>query len=113
MTRSTGRRAAAVQHRGIVLQPSLRVAAQLASGAPVEVLPQYRSIELRVCAVCRSRKYRSPKARALIHFLVQALRMRAWPARARHLHESSVRRLRRRNASMSDEGCSGRGRPGF
>lgn len=113
MTRSTGHRAVAVQQRGTVLQPSFLVAAQLASGALVEVLPQYRSIELSVYAVYRSRKHRSPKARALIDFLVQALRTRAWPARARHLHESSVRRLRRRNASMSDEGWSACGRPGF
>lgn len=72
--------AAAVQHQGIVLQPSFLVGAHLASGALVEVLPQYRSIELGVYAVYPSRKHLTPKVRALIDFLVDAFRMRAWPA---------------------------------
>jgi DNA-binding transcriptional LysR family regulator len=67
--------AAAVQHQGIVLQPSFLVGPYLASGALVEILPQYRSIELGVYAV-----YPTPKVRALIDFLVDAFRMRAWPA---------------------------------
>lgn len=72
--------AAAVQHQGIVLQPSFLVGAHLASGALVEVLPQYRSIELGVYAVYPTRKHLTPKVRALIDFLVNAFRMRAWPA---------------------------------
>ena len=72
--------AAAVQHQGIVLQPSFLVATHLASGALVEVLPQYRSIELGIYAVYPSRKHLTPKVRALIDFLVEAFRMRAWPA---------------------------------
>lgn len=71
--------AAAVQHLGIVLQPSFLVAAHLASGALVEVLPQYRSIELGVYAVYPSRKHLTPKVRALVDFLVEAFRMQAWP----------------------------------
>lgn len=71
--------AAAVQHQGIVLQPSFLVGAHLDSGALVEVLPQYRSVELGVYAVYPSRKHLTPKVRALIDFLVEALRMRAWP----------------------------------
>jgi DNA-binding transcriptional LysR family regulator len=72
--------AAAVQHQGIVLQPSFLVGAHLASGALVEVLPEYRSIELGVYAVYPTRKHLTPKVRALIDFLVDAFRMRAWPA---------------------------------
>jgi DNA-binding transcriptional LysR family regulator len=72
--------AAAVQHQGIVLQPSFLVGAHLASGALVEVLPQYRSVELGVYAVYPTRKHLTPKVRALIDFLVGAFRMRAWPA---------------------------------
>jgi DNA-binding transcriptional LysR family regulator len=72
--------AAALQHLGIVLQPSFLVGAHLASGALVEVLPQYRSIELGVYAVFPTRKHLTPRVRALIDFLVNAFRMRAWPA---------------------------------
>ena len=72
--------AAALQHQGIVLQPSFLVATHLASGALVEVLPQYRSIELGIYAVYPTRKHLTPKVRALIDFLVKAFRMRAWPA---------------------------------
>jgi DNA-binding transcriptional LysR family regulator len=72
--------AAAAQHQGLVLQPSFLVGAQLASGALVEVLPAYRSIELGVYAVYPSRKHLTPKVRALIEFLVDAFRMRTWPS---------------------------------
>jgi len=72
--------AAALQHQGIVLQPSFLVGTHLASGALVELLPEYRSIELGVYAVYPTRKYLTPKVRALIEFLVAAFRMRAWPA---------------------------------
>ena len=72
--------AAALQHQGIVLQPSFLVGAHLVSGALVEVLPQYRSIELGVYAVYPTRKHLAPKVRALIDFLVDAFRPQAWPA---------------------------------
>ena len=51
---------------------------RLTSGALAEVLPEYRSIELGVYALYPSRKHLTPKVRALIDFLVDALRMRAW-----------------------------------
>ncbi|HEX7373716.1 MAG TPA: LysR family transcriptional regulator [Steroidobacteraceae bacterium] len=72
--------AAAVRHQGIVLQPSFLVGAHLSSGALVEVLPQYRSIELGVYAVYPTRKHLTPRVRALVDFLVNAFRARAWPA---------------------------------
>ena len=72
--------AAALQHRGLVLQPTFLIGPHLASGALVEVLPQYRSIELGVFAVYPSRKHLTPKVRVLIDFLVEAFRARPWPA---------------------------------
>jgi DNA-binding transcriptional LysR family regulator len=71
--------AAALRHQGIVLQPSFLVGEHLQSGALVEVLPQYRSIELGVYAIYPSRKHLAPKVRVLIDFLAEALRERAWP----------------------------------
>ncbi len=70
--------AAAQQHQGIVLQPSFMVGEHLRSGAMVEVMPGYRSIELGVYAVYASRKHLTPKVRVLIDFLVEAFRIRTW-----------------------------------
>ncbi|HMM84046.1 LysR family transcriptional regulator [Azohydromonas sp.] len=72
--------AAALQHQGIVLQPSFMVGAHLRSGALVEVLPDHRSIELGVYAVYASRKHLTPKVRVLIDYLAEAFRTRAWVA---------------------------------
>jgi len=72
--------AAALQHQGLVLQPSFLVGPYLASGALVEVLPGYRSLELGVYAVYPSRKHLTPKVRVLIDFLAEAFHMPAWPA---------------------------------
>jgi DNA-binding transcriptional LysR family regulator len=72
--------AAALQHQGIVLQPTFLVSPHLASGALVEILPQYRAMELGVYAVYPSRKHLTPKVRVLIDFLVNAFRMRGWQA---------------------------------
>lgn len=72
--------AAALQHMGLVLQPSFLVHPHLQSGALVEVLPEYRSIELGIYAVYPSRRHLTPKVRALVDFLVEAFGMRAWPA---------------------------------
>jgi DNA-binding transcriptional LysR family regulator len=72
--------AAALQHQGLVLQPSFLVGTHLVSGALLEVLTDYRSLELGVFAVYPSRKYLTPKVRVLIDFLVDAFRIRAWPA---------------------------------
>jgi DNA-binding transcriptional LysR family regulator len=73
-------RTAALAHAGIVLQPTFLVGAELLSGALVEVLPQFRSIELDVYAVYPSRKHLTPKVRMLIDFLVESFRLRRWPA---------------------------------
>lgn len=71
---------AALMHQGIVLQPSFMVSSHLRSGALVEVLPEYRSMELDVYAVYASRKHLTPKVRVLVDFLVEAFRVQAWAA---------------------------------
>lgn len=70
--------AAALQHQGIVLQPSFMVSHHLRAGALVEVLPQYRSLELGVYAVYASRRHVTPKVRVVIDFLVDAFRICPW-----------------------------------
>ncbi|HZN47949.1 MAG TPA: LysR family transcriptional regulator [Ramlibacter sp.] len=70
--------AAALQHQGIVLQPSFMVGLHLRAGELVEVLPQYRSRELGIHAVYASRKHVTPKVRVLIDFLGEAFRIPAW-----------------------------------
>jgi DNA-binding transcriptional LysR family regulator len=71
-------RAAALAHRGIILQPSFLVGADLRSGALVEVMPDFRAAELDVYALYPSRHHVSPKVRLLIDFLVKAFRGRTW-----------------------------------
>jgi DNA-binding transcriptional LysR family regulator len=73
-------RVAALRHQGIVLQPSFLIGSDLLAGTLVEVMPAWRSIELGVYAVYPSRKFVSPKVRLMMEFLVNAFRMRAWPA---------------------------------
>ncbi|MEZ5646445.1 MAG: LysR family transcriptional regulator [Burkholderiaceae bacterium] len=70
--------AAALQHQGVVLQPSFLVGHHLQSGALVELLPDYRSQELGVYAVYPSRKHVSLKVRVLVDFLAQAFAVRPW-----------------------------------
>ncbi|QRR32442.1 LysR family transcriptional regulator [Hydrogenophaga sp. YM1] len=71
--------AAALQGQGLVLQPTFLIGPHLLSGALVEVLPRYRSIELGVYAVYPTRKHVSPKVRLMIDFLVEAFRKPSWP----------------------------------
>ena len=71
---------AALQHLGIVLQPSFMVGPHLNAGTLVELLPEYHVDELGVYAVYPSRKYLSPKVRLLIDFLVEAFRSHSWPS---------------------------------
>jgi DNA-binding transcriptional LysR family regulator len=69
--------AAALQHQGIVLQPSFLVAEHLKSGALVELMPQYKAGELGIFAVYPTRKHVTPKVRVLIEFLLEAFKTRA------------------------------------
>jgi len=69
-----------LQDSGIVLLPTFLAGQDLLSGALVEVLPDHRSTEFGVYAVYPTRKNVSLKVRVLIDYLVEAFRMRAWPA---------------------------------
>jgi DNA-binding transcriptional LysR family regulator len=71
-------RAAALQHQGVILQPTFIVGADLAQGSLQEIMPAYRSVELGIHAVYPSRKFVSPKVRLLIDFLVEAFAAPAW-----------------------------------
>ena len=71
---------AAVSGQGLVLEPTFLVGPYLRTGELVEVLPQYRSVDLGVYAVYPTRKYVPPKVRALIEFLAQSLQGTTWPA---------------------------------
>ena len=63
--------AAALAHQGIVLQPSFIVGEALRAGDLIEIMPQYKSIELGVYAIFPTRKHIAPKVRVLIDFLVE------------------------------------------
>lgn len=64
-------RAAALGHQGVILQPTFLVGEDLAAGTLVELMPEFRSIELGIYAVYPTRKHVSPKVRALIEFLAE------------------------------------------
>jgi DNA-binding transcriptional LysR family regulator len=75
-------RAAAVADQGIVLQPDFLVHADLRSGALVELMPQFKAVELGIFAVYATRKQLPLKVRRLVDFLVEALRVPPWAAAA-------------------------------
>lgn len=62
-------RAVALAHQGIILQPTFLIGDDLAAGRLVELLPEYRSIELGIYALYPTRKHIAPKVRALVNFL--------------------------------------------
>lgn len=62
-------RAAALANQGLILQPTFLVGKDLAEGTLVELMPDYRSLELGIYAVYPTRKHVSAKVRALIDFL--------------------------------------------
>ncbi|MEX0605551.1 MAG: LysR family transcriptional regulator [Marinobacter sp.] len=66
-------RAAALSHQGIILQPDFLVGEDLAAGRLVEILPDHRSVELGIYAVYPTRKFVTPKVRALVDFLTEEL----------------------------------------
>lgn len=62
-------RVAALDDKGVILQPSFLVEDELAAGTLVELLPEYRAVELGIYAVYPTRKYVPAKVRALVDFL--------------------------------------------
>jgi DNA-binding transcriptional LysR family regulator len=71
-------RAAALAGQGIVMQPDFLVGEDLQRGTLVELMPQYRSIELGIHAVYPTRKHLPMKTRRLVDFLVDAFREPSW-----------------------------------
>lgn len=72
-------RAAALGHQGIIIQPTFLIGDDLRSGALVELMPQYRGIELGIYALYPTRKHVLPKVRLLVDHLVAALKKQSWP----------------------------------
>lgn len=64
-------RAAALAHQGIILQPTFLVGDDLAAGRLVELMPEYRTLELGIYALYPTRKHVAPKVRAMVDFLLQ------------------------------------------
>jgi len=64
-------RAGALAHQGIILQPTFLIGKDLAAGTLVELMPEFRSIELGIYALYPSRKHVAPKVRALVDFLAE------------------------------------------
>ena len=71
-------RIAALNDKGVILQPSFMVGDDLRSGALVELVPEYRAREFGVYAVYPTRQYVSPKVRALMDFLSEAMQGVSW-----------------------------------
>lgn len=67
-------RVAALAHQGVILQPTFLVGEDLAAGTLVELMPEFRSVELGIYAVYPTRRHVSPKVRALIAFLGDRLK---------------------------------------
>jgi DNA-binding transcriptional LysR family regulator len=73
-------RTAALAHQGIILQPDFLVGHDLQTGALLELMPQFRSVELGIFAIYPTRKHLPVKLRRLIDFLVDAFRLPSWQA---------------------------------
>ncbi|TXH66122.1 MAG: LysR family transcriptional regulator [Lysobacteraceae bacterium] len=71
-------RVAALDGQGIVLQPNFLVGPDIGAGTLIELMPEYRSIELGVYAVYATRKHLPMKTRRLIDFLVDAFAAPPW-----------------------------------
>ena len=71
-------RLAALEHHGIILQPTFLIGKDLERGTLVELMPHYRSVELDINAVYPTRKFLPLKVRRLIDFLAAGFRNPPW-----------------------------------
>lgn len=71
-------RAAALDHQGIVLLPDFLVYEDLHSGRLIELIPDYKTIELGIYAIYPTRKQLPLKVRKLVDFLVDEFRNPVW-----------------------------------
>lgn len=83
-------RLAALEHQGIILQPTFIIGEDLERGTLVELMPQYRSIELGIHAVYPTRKFLPLKVRRLIDFLADAFRDPPWSNAVRPARRTSA-----------------------
>ncbi|MCB1607267.1 MAG: LysR family transcriptional regulator [Xanthomonadales bacterium] len=72
-------RAAAMAGHGIVLQPDFIVGADLARGALVELIPDFRARQIGIHALYASRKQLPLKVRLMVDFLADQLATPSWP----------------------------------
>ncbi|WP_122223952.1 LysR family transcriptional regulator [Pseudomonas syringae group genomosp. 3] len=63
---------------GVSLQPSFMVADDLRLGHLIEILPEYKSIELGIYAIYPSRKHLASKVRVFINFLAEKFAEPHW-----------------------------------
>jgi DNA-binding transcriptional LysR family regulator len=63
---------------GVSLQPSFMVADDLRRGDLIEILPEYKSVELGIYAVYPSRKHLASKVRVFINFLAERFAAPQW-----------------------------------
>lgn len=71
-------RAAALDHQCVVLQPDFLIGEDLRRGTLVELMPEYRALEIGIYAVYPSRKLLPTKVRRMVDFLVEAFREPSW-----------------------------------
>ncbi len=64
--------AAALDHQGLIFQPTFLVGQELANGHLLRLLPEWQGPELGIYAVYPTRKHLSGKVRALVDFLADA-----------------------------------------
>ncbi|MFC4523818.1 LysR family transcriptional regulator [Cupriavidus pinatubonensis] len=83
-------RGIALGHGGIMLQPSFMLYEDLRSGALVEVMPQFRAVEIGVYAVYPTRKQLPLKVRRLVDYLVEAFKHVSWEPGGLHVPSSAA-----------------------
>jgi DNA-binding transcriptional LysR family regulator len=71
-------RVAALAGQGIILQPDFLVADDIRRGGLVELMPEYRAVEIGIYAVYPTRKHLPLKLRRLVDFLVAAFHDPPW-----------------------------------
>lgn len=72
-------RAAALAGHGIILQPSFLVGEDLRRKALIELMPEFRAVELGVYAVYPTRRFLLPRVRAMVDFLAERFGTPPWP----------------------------------
>jgi len=71
-------RCAALQGQGVMLQPSFLVADDLRTGRLQELMPDFRSLSLDICAVYPTRQLVPHKVRVMIDCLVETFQSPPW-----------------------------------